>query len=415
MRYITLLLVICVVAMKAPAQNRFGLFSYQVPDGFKLINSTDSVIVYSHADDGKNIFQLLVMLKATPSSGDAKSDFNKRWKIVTSQLGMGISPKSENTFTAGCYTVKEGSSEGMYRGLKCTLRLVTVTGYNSTASYYFFGNNHGYYQTAMDSYARSVSIYRPAGAKVQSCEKINPTYVFNTRTVDTAKQHAPVMIGAEKKTIPEIWMTMQINPSVTNIYSNIYSSSVNPKFYVVYENGDYYPDLPPEGLAAISNTNKQNDSWGLFAMNGNKGSFKSKYENLQVERISATQLKKTGYSFNFYKCTSVDGLKLEGAWSYIPNWTKDPYYAQPGCRQVIYFKKDGTFDDRGVFVSNCNQPNKDPQNAPGKGAYTISNFSILLTYNDGHTVQKAFTGVADKNPAVQNEVIYIGTNPFYIR
>ena len=96
-----------------------------------------------------------------------------------------------------------------------------------------------------------------------------------------------------------------------------------------------------------------------------------------------------------------------------PNWTKDPYYSQPGCRRVVYFNPDGSFDDRGIFVSDCSKPNRHAEDAPGKGKYSINNFTIVFKYDDGRVVYKAFTGVADKDPFNEDYVYYIGTNPFY--
>jgi hypothetical protein len=148
-------------------------------------------------------------------------------------------------------------------------------------------------------------------------------------------------------------------------------------------------------------------------MQNDNGSFVSQYENIKVKKVSATKMEKVGYTYSFYKCASVDGLKLNGAWSYIANWSKDPYYAQTGCRQVIYFKPDGSFDDRGIFVSDCRYPNRHAQDAPGKGAYSISNFTIVFKYDDGRVIYKALSGTADKNPVMDDYVIYIGTNPFY--
>lgn len=74
---------------------------------------------------------------------------------------------------------------------------------------------------------------------------------------------------------------------------------------------------------------------------------------------------------------------------------------------------DGTFDNRGIF-RDCRYPDRDLQNAPGKGRYAISNFTLTLNYDDGRVVQWALTGVGNKNPATENTILYIGTNPVYI-
>jgi hypothetical protein len=122
--------------------------------------------------------------------------------------------------------------------------------------------------------------------------------------------------------------------------------TLKPSFYVVYPNGDYYPHFPPEGMLHFNNENK-NESWGKFTLTGNKGRFQSKYENIEVEKISATEMKKTGYSAGFYKCVPVDGLRLNGQWGSFAGWDKDAVSGKAsgingtGVRAVIEFTKEG--------------------------------------------------------------------------
>ena len=91
-------------------------------------------------------------------------------------------------------------------------------------------------------------------------------------------------------------------------------------------------------------------------------------------------MQKDGYTHGFHKTASVDGLAIEGAYTHIaPNWGKDSkldYLNGSGCQAVIYFKKNGAFDDKGIFSStvggceNCNCNG-------GTGKYQIENFNLL--------------------------------------
>lgn len=383
------------IATSAATQNEiFGIATYTAPAGWKK-EAKGNVVTYTIADNKSKTWCVIGIYDSIESKGSSEEDFNSEWQQLVASKYNGVETlQSATPVEMDGWYVKKGSSKFLFNKKSAVVTLNTISGYKKCVSITALSNSSNY-EAAIHSFLSSVKLSKP-GTALSKKNKTVQALVPDTNFIKA-----------------DIWMNMQINPAATNIFSNIYSNSVNPKFYVVYSNGDYYPELPTEGLRAISNTNKQNDSWGKFTMNGNIGSFRSKYENLPVEKISATQLKKTGYSYGFFKCAPVDGLKIEGGWSSIPNWTNDAYYSQSGCRQVIYFKKDGSFDDRGLFVSNCNTPNKNPQDAPGKGSYSISNYTITLKYSDGRLVYKAFTGVANKNPATENEVVYIGTNPVY--
>jgi hypothetical protein len=80
--------------------------------------------------------------------------------------------------------------------------------------------------------------------------------------------------------------------------------------------------------------------------------------------------------------TSVDGVTLDGTYTYFTN-TADPYLDGPGCKQMITFRPDGTFDDRGAFVLAC-PPADSEANPPGAGTYALRDFTLILSYGDGH-------------------------------
>lgn len=211
----------------------------------------------------------------------------------------------------------------------------------------------------------------------------------------------------------DLWMS--VSPGAIETFGSYTQFDNKIDWKIVYPNGDYYPHLPLDGFLNFSraismNDSNQANSWGKLVFSGNNGRFQNKYENVSVAKISATKLKKVGYTFDFYKVASVDNLTLSGAYSL--NF-KDSEYLRSGCRRVIHLSKDGKFDDRGIFVSDCTQPNAYPKDSPGKGTYQLKNFTIVLQYNDGRIVTKAFSGVADKPLSTFNDAFYLGGNPFF--
>jgi hypothetical protein len=400
------------------SQYRYGLFSYLVPDGFALANTGDASIVYSHKSDADNIFHLLTISKEIKSSGTATTDFNNRWKIVTSQLGVSSIANLEPAIQAGCYTLLKGTGAANWQGYNCTLQLVSITGYNITTNYFLFGNNPGYYKKPLETFTKFLSINRPAGEIAKACEKENPTYLFQSGATPQTPTTVSITSNNGSSIRADVWMNVQSNALYGGGGYWSFTDATRIKFYFIYPDGDYCSEMPFTGLQTFDKEKSKSSgkqTWGKFTMQNDNGAFVSQYENVKVKKVSATKMEKIGYTYGFAKCASVDGLKLNGAWSYIPNWSKDPkdYYRQPGCRQIIYFKTDGSFDDRGIFVADSRYPNKHAEDAPGKGTYSISNFTLILKYDDGRTIYKAFSGVADRDPAVNDEVVYIGTNPFY--
>jgi hypothetical protein len=387
MKYVISFLSLILYLLPVIAQRQsFDFVIYAAPKGWTAEQS-ESMIKYTTEDKKAGTFCTLIIYKSIAASANGKENFDAAWNaLINETFNVSAIPQMQQVGIQQGWEVQTGISAFETGGANISVLLITVTG-DSKMGNICMVTNTTKYQDASQKFFKSVDMAYAVKPKTPTATTIT-------------------MPATEKV---DVWMNMQSNPS----YGVSSWSSNTVKFYVVFPNGDYYPDLPTVGFMGFSKATNNNDSWGKFSMQGNKGSFKSKYEDIKVEKVSASVMKKVGYAYSFYKCKPVDGLKLEGGWSYIPNWTKDPYYSQAGCRQVIYFKKDGSFDDRGIFVSDCNKPNKTAQDAPGKGTYLISNFTIILKYADGRTTQKAFTGVADKNPATDNEVIYIGTNPFY--
>lgn len=91
-----------------------------------------------------------------------------------------------------------------------------------------------------------------------------------------------------------------------------------------------------------------------------------------------------------YRATDVTGARLDGSYTYFSD-PEDAYFDGPGCKQIVTFKPDGTFDDRGGFATNCLAPTSDAARAPGRGTYELRDFSLVLRYADGRTTRHLIT------------------------
>lgn len=390
MKLVNLIILLATTFTAVGQKQTFGLIRYTPPAGW-AVEKSESIIKYTGSVTGSQDYCHWIIYKNIPASADGKTNFDAAWReLIAKTLGVTNAPQLQPTVTDQGWETISGFATFMDNGSNTVALLITMSGENQMQNLVMITNSQKF-GTDTQLFTESIEMVRAAGA-------------IQTNQTLPVKEEVTVLFGAKA----ELWMNLQLNPT-----SLTASSSIKPQFYTVYANGDYYPHMPTEGLLNLNKNTYNNDSWGTFTTQGNSASFTSKYENLALIKVSPSVMEKKGSTFKFYKCVSVDGLRLDGTWSYIPNWTKDPYYSQAGARPVIHFKKDGTFDDRGIFVSNFNNPTQYPENKPGTGTYSISNFTLILKYQDGRTVYKAFSGVADKDPATVNDALYIGTNPFY--
>ena len=58
-------------------------------------------------------------------------------------------------------------------------------------------------------------------------------------------------------------------------------------------------------------------------------------------------------------------------------------------------------------------PYQNPDRAPGIGTYEINNFTLILNYDDGRIITKAFSGIFNNPVNSSSELVLIGGNPFY--
>ncbi len=178
---------------------------------------------------------------------------------------------------------------------------------------------------------------------------------------------------------------------------------------VFFNNGQVYEHMPDKGFANFSMTtnldfmnNYVYSSPGLWLIK-RPGVVEIKLESKKTDNIEI------GIQ-SYYRCKSVDGLKLQGSWTSLsdPN-SPDMNNYQSGQKPLISFTKEGTFTDEGIFtnVLQIYQDNA-PIKTAGSGTYIIKDYSLILFYYDGHIKQVAFTGFLSVDPAVNDDRICIG-------
>lgn len=225
-------------------------------------------------------------------------------------------------------------------------------------------------------------------------------FLFSIPPADTQKPG----LAPTQKTTPEVWMKSRFEYDMMK-----QRSETKYEWIIIYPDGKFYSYMPTEGYAGFYEKNKD---WGKAAWTNDRLNVTDAMNNTYYfDKKSATQMQsKFDSRPNYYKIKPVDGLRIEGAYtqyaSLIPSTKNEPQY-------LIWFYKDGSFDDRGISVTDLKNPNAFADDAPGKGKYSIETFSIFLHYNDGRTKQMGFSGFLDKDPATVTDAYFIGRHIYY--
>lgn len=397
-----LLFIASVFSVQLYAQKKtFDIISFTTPKGWELSEKNETV-TFTKEEDGKG-FCIITLYKSIDAGIDAGSDaqhnFNMAWEtLVQANLGAGAVQMQPGSTDNGWET-KIGSAPFEKNGVKGAAILISSSNKGKLVNIVCLSNTNAYLKE-MEAFMESVSL-----------KKI-------VATNNDTSTSAAVQSAYKEKNKPELWVNRRLTPKM-NVGGIVDGNQqkvldIVIDYYVIFPNGDYHPNPPYQGLINFDRS-YQPESWGKFSMQGTKGRFKSKYDDIAVTKKTSTLMEKDGYSMGFHKCLNVDGVRLEGAWTHVsPVWGKDPkldYLSGPGCQFVIYFKRDGTFDDKGIFYKGGDPNTNDCPG--GKGTYSIENFTITFRYNDGRVVHRLYSAPPTRNPATYDETIYMGTTAYY--
>lgn len=179
------------------------------------------------------------------------------------------------------------------------------------------------------------------------------------------------------------------------------------RWMTFFEDGTFYFDLPAQGFIGYDRAEskkKHEDYWGTYNFSEGSGVWKYNREIGSGSEMTIADdggLDTGGYG-RFYRCVSVDGLKLNGSYTTYAN-PSDPDLKKEGIKPVIRFKPDGSFVDDGLYMSLDPLIEDESQRAPGSGTYEIKDYTLILHYNDGRTKQAGFTlgykGSIEESPA----------------
>ena len=379
-------------------KNNFGIISYAVVPGYKLIKN-DNVLTWYKEDKSTGAYCNFFIYKTMPGHGGTKNDFDFAWNnLVQNPFKFTASPAIQPEATLKGWKFLIGNSRYNDNGAATLVMLINFSGENNMQAICILSNSDRY-KKDIEYFIASVDLVREAisiTANNASAQTEN-----NTTTIAVNKQSIPAADNGPK---PEVWMKSRFE------YDMMKKMSLTKyEWIAIYPDGKFNAYMPTEGYAGFYDKNKD---WGKASWSGSRLNVKDASNNsYYFDKKSATQMQSEFDSKpNYYKSKSVNGLRIEGAYTQysqlIPSSKNEPQY-------LIWFYKNGTFDDRGISVMDLKNPYAFPDGAPGKGKYKIENYSIFLQYDDGRLKQLGFSGFLDKDPAIVTDAYFIGRNTYY--
>mgnify|MGYP001171482090 CR=1 FL=1 len=380
------ILVLSIISNLFCSQEKFDIVTFQPPKNWAK-SSTAETLTFSKDDTNGN-FCVMTLYKSIEAGNDAKKNFDISWKSLVQEILKTSNAIMQPSANHNGWETQIGSAPFDKEGLKGAAILMTSSKNSKMMNILILTNTENF-QKEMETFLESVTFMKMENSNSKP----------NLSNVNSMKK------STEK---PILWANMKYMPK--DFYDVTAGTKPITDFYVVYPNGDYLPNAPYEGIINLDKS-VQPESWGKLMMNGNKGKFKNNYDEIAVTQKTEIYMEKDGYTHGFHKCLSVDGARLEGFYTHVaPNWGKDPklnYLDNSGCQFVIEFKKDGTFNDKGIFSTNLNHC------SGGKGTYSIENYTITLKYGDGRVVQRLFSAPPTRNISNYDETVFVGGTPYY--
>jgi hypothetical protein len=383
----------------------FDIASFTPPAGWTVAQGDDHII-FTFIDQAAGNYVMLAVYDSTPRSGDGEKDFASEWKnVVVKSFSQTATPRSVSNRTKSGLEFREGSANVSKNGANSYVRLMVFPAEKRMLSVMAVASNQGAFegkQAAVRSFVDSMKISAQPAAAGRPAAGGGSSSSRNAGTIGGG--------GAPRSSsgIAGVWLGFK---------ANYPSYEPRPRWYVYFEDGAVFEDLPRKGLAGFNREASKSDSgqrnyWGTYSVSGSSGTITKpgvRYpEKIEIE--ASSKMKLDGLVFN--RCRSVDGLRLQGAWTSYANPNDPSLDRLPrGQAPVFHFTSDGKFVDDGVLAAFLHEGDGSSDSA-GSGTYEIRDFTLILRYSDGRVKPLAFSGLCPGDAFTSNDLIFIGRSEF---
>lgn len=394
-------------AAPACARNEtFDIFTYKAPVGYEKDTSKQGIITFTKVKGNK--FCIIGIYMSRQSSGNSAQDFDTEWReLVAKPFGIGEGNVVKEDKDSGWDIILKADKAQSEGTGEFYVTLASFSGHGRISSVIVSYNDDSMFQKDIDDFFNHFDT-------VKDFDKKSGNNTANATTLSSGG--SPNLKGGK---VTGVWMGMTSGGSSYNIITKKFEySTVRPEasWRIFFSDGTYSQGMPLKGPFNLNIAQSQQDEkankptgsrWGHYTVSGNTISIHHNTitNDKTITILNANELK--DHNDTFYKCESVDGLKLDGMWGWTPDMIKPEN--EDSFTHVIKFSKNGKFTDYGIFA--INQDNFTPDDAPGSGTYQLRDFSLILNYDDGRVIQKSFA--IYKTVSSAPSVIYINSNPRY--
>jgi hypothetical protein len=390
-KLLLLICAFCAFVGSSYAQNTYNVFNYKKPAGYKE-EKKQGFISYTKTNNAKGTYCIIGLYEQTKASATLSESFDANWQeLVVQPYNVTEAPIKEKETVQDGWKLLSGAASFEYSGSNAMAMLITLQQGTADANIILITNGQEYL-TDYENFIGTIKMNKAKAEKITTNTNVTPSNNQNNNTNSTQ---------------PDLWFTYTL--------SGTKYMTMEPKFYLVYPNGDFKDEAPWQGLLSFNvNQNKKEFplGWGKFVMNKNgNGTFSINNYTEKVVKLTADKMDRPDASWDYMKCKSVNGLRLQGSYSTQKDWSTNTYFNSKTCKELLTLNKDGSFTDHGFFAGTCEYTN--PKDAPGSGTYSIQNFTLQLKYKDGRITERLLCGLASANPFVENASLFIGHNMVY--
>jgi hypothetical protein len=385
------------------APRDYDIAIFEPPAGWSLAESPGH-LTYTVTNAADNSWCMLAIYASRPAAGDPVADFRREWKeLVQSAFEARSAPSPSAGTSAAGLSFRQGSADVRASTGPAWVDLTVFTAGGRTLSLLAVASSKAVLDGRRREQRSLLEGLRFAG--VSASPMVAPVSANSTRTPASSPSREPGSFRGAG--LAGVWMAM--------VPRGFGSYEIAPRWRVFFADGNFFNDLPDEGLAgfdhASSRAGPRAQSWGSWKIEGNAGQMQRPGERFatKIAVLNAGQIKLD--SDLYTRSTDVTGLRLDGAWTSYANPDAPELERLPvGARPVIHFSRDGRFTDDGLFAAFIRSGSSAEAvrfDAPGAGSYRFSDFTLELHYTDGRVRRTAFTGLLGADPAVKNDIIFV--------
>jgi hypothetical protein len=367
---------------------------FDAPGEFTAERGADH-IGFTQTDQQEKTYCQIAVYSSRPASGTMEQEFFTDWQQILSGAHFDNTPSMKNGTTSSGIPYMTGEQDVEANGFKYYSRLYTFQADKSVFSILVNA-------PSKDTLAKC----KGAADMILGSMKLLNSVAGTASAMATAK--TPVTGGSAGANSPRgsgisgVWMGIYM--PITGM--PITGSHIQERYLSFYGDGVLYSDIPRMGFAGADRETLRNDPnikdyWGTWSASGSRGEARKPAVThpFNIKLVSKDEIEYD--STHYYRCASVDGLKLNGAWTTFSD-PADPALSAPGMHPVLHFQQDGRFRDDGLWATVLGIGLDDKMKSPGAGRYEIKDYTLILHYDDGRVRYSALTmfvkGKAEPSP-----------------